>query len=124
MLLALWFDFWTLSDWTPSPPTPPATQRQQLGGQGLERRDAEWWEEYEKMLRRLHHVEVHEDAPVVVQKKAAEANRLIDKVRTHTPPTKEAAQRVAARIVELSSQIREFELQSRDDEDALLALLL
>ena len=131
MLLALWFDFWTLSDWTPAPPVVVTTQRQQLGGPGKKRReryysraDADWWEEYEKMLKRLHHVEVREDAPEKIQKKATEANRLIDKVKTHTPPDLDSLRRVDARIVELTSQIEEYELQSRDEEDAILALLL
>src|SRR6478752_3520778 len=130
MLLALWFDFWSLADWVPQPPTPPATAQPTSGGHRRKKRehessaDYEWWDEYEKMLKRLHPVEVREDAPLVVQKKAAEANRLIEAVRTKVPPSKESFQRVAAKIVELSSQIKEFELQSRDEEDALLVLLL
>lgn len=127
MLLALWADFWNLADWVPQPPpvivVPPTTggHRHRKGGA---RADVEWWDEYEKLLRRLHPVEVREDAPVSVQRKAAEANRLIEKVKTHTPPSLEAVQKVGARIVELTSQIEAFELQSRDEEEAILALLL
>lgn len=130
MLLALWFDFWNLADWVPQPPTPPASAPPTAGGHRKKKReyqssaDYEWWEEYERTLKRLHPVEVSETAPEVVQKKAAQANRLIEAVKTKVPPSKEAFQRVAAKIVELSSQIKEFELQSRDEEDALLVLLL
>lgn len=140
MLLALWFDFWNLADWIPAPP-PVVVVKPTEGGhrpdKGYEpRADYEWWDEYERLLKRLHPIEVREDAPVEVKRKAAQANRLIQKVKTHTPPSKEAVEKVGREIQKLSSEVKKFQinettsqidelaLKSRDEEEAILALLL
>ncbi len=124
MLLALWFDFWNLADWVPAPP-PVVVQRPTEGGHGgyEPRRDFEWWDEYEAMLRRYHPVHVTEEAPEKVKRAAKQRNSLIAKVRTHHPPSVEQLRAVDAKIASLTLQIEEFALQSAD-EDALLALLL
>lgn len=124
MLLALWADFWNLADWVPAPP-PVVIPEPTEGGHGhyQPRRDHEWWDEYETMLRRFHPAEVEEDAPVAVKRAAKERNRLIAKARTHHPPSIESLRAVNAKIEALTLQIDEYALQSAD-EDALLALIL
>lgn len=124
MLLALWADFWNPASWVPAPP-PVVVPTPTEGGHGhyRPRRDQEWWDEYETMLRRHLPVEVEHEAPAPVQRAAKERNRLIEQVRTHHPPSVEALRAVDAKIEALTLQIEEFELQSAD-EDALLALLL
>lgn len=134
MLLALWSDFWNTADWVTGPTPPPVTTtRQQLGGPGKKKRerypyqraDSEYWEEYEKMLRR-HAADlekpVPEEAPeqlVILHKHRA---TLVEAAKRL--PTVEQLRAVDAKISSISSQIQEFDLQSRDEEDAILALLL
>lgn len=125
MLLALWADFWNLADWVPAPP-PIVVPKPTEGGHGRPyepRRDHEWWDEYEGMLRRHHPVHVEEEAPVAVKRAANQRNTLIAKIQTHHPPSVEALRAVDAKISALTLQIDEYALQSAD-EDALLALLL
>jgi len=124
MLLALWADFWNLADWVPAPP-PVVIPEPTEGGHGHyePRRDHEWWDEYETMLRRHHPAEVEEHAPAAVKRAASQRNALIAKARTHRPPSIESLRAVNAKMEALSLQIEEFRLQSAD-EDALLAILL
>lgn len=140
MLLALWADFWNLADWVPAPP-PVVVPVRTEGGHGgyTPRRDYEWWDEYETMLRRHHPVHVEERAPVKVKRAAKQRNTLIAKVQTHHPPSVEALREVNSRIEALTREIENFAtppkkvvealqnetdaLQS-DDEEAVLALLL
>lgn len=131
MLLSLWFDFWNTADWTGGPTPPPAApQSQQLGGPEHRRKrrehyvraDDEFWVEYEKMLRRVHATPVAADAPQPVKVLARRREALV--VKAKAMPTIGDLLEVDSKISALTLQIEEFNVKSRDEEEALLALLL
>jgi hypothetical protein len=128
MLLSLWADFWNPNDWVPAPP-PVVVEKPTEGGNGNKkddkyhpRADIEYWQAYEEMLRRVHETPVREDAPEPVKAVAVKREALVERAKSLI--SVEQLRVVSDKIDALTLQIKENAVKSRDEEDALLVLLL
>lgn len=127
MLLALWADFWNVSDWTgvTPPPTPTPAPNPGSGGgwRNYERANSDYWDEREKALQKFapvkvvqHVVERFPEVEALVEKRNAIVARAPDM------PDLQALAKMQEVVAQLDLQIEKYRVKC--DEEALLALLL
>lgn len=124
MLLALWFDFWNPADWVPGPTPPPVVIPTQSAGGGHDHADFEYWDAREQFLKRHLPVRAREDAPEEARELVAEHNKIVGSVRRQLVPDMARIVAMSEQINQISTQIDNLDLESADDEDAILAILL
>ena len=127
MLLALWADFWNVSDWTgvTPPPTPTPAPNPGSGGgwRNYERANSDYWDEREKALQKFapvkvvqHVVERFPEVEALVEKRNAIVARAPDM------PDLQSLAKMQEVVAQLDLQIEKYRVKC--DEEALLALLL
>lgn len=133
MLLSLWFDFWNWNGSASATATASIsvsiTATHSGGGGGHHRwfghreytpADDDYWAERERMLER-HRPRAHEPLPERAKPIAEKHDRLLEQANEITALPDLAP--LLHELDELSTQIRDIQLQS-DDDEALLVLLL